>query len=163
MSDTRLHIAPEIIRVVNEVGARYAERIRQQAPRTSGEEPHLITEMHCACKKYKPASAFPLYDTGHIKAFDTVCADCPDVRKWAKMARVVCKNCRVPVLFVSPHKDDKGFEFVAGRSYHLTGCFMCDPDMKSAIPVEKIVFDHRQSGSRLPLKEFMRMALSSAQ
>ena len=155
-----LHIPPAIIPVVQSAASRYAAQIANDAPRLSTEAPHLITDMLCACKKFKPADEFPMYHTGFMQAFNTVCRGCE--KQWSKFARIICKNCRIPVMFVTPHKDDKGFVFLAGATYHVTACMTCAPETKAVIPVEKIVFDHQQSGSNLPLKEFMRLVLPGA-
>ena len=155
--EPRLHIPPEIIPVIQNASARYAASIENDAPRLSTEDPHLISDMACACKKFKPAVDFPLYDTGQMQAFNTVCRGCE--KQWAPFARIICKNCRIPAMFVLPHKDDKGFEFVKGRSYHVTVCPNCDPTAKAAIPVEKIWFDYKRSGSSLPVKEFARLVM----
>ena len=113
-----------------------------------------ITMQQCACKKLKPVTQFPIYHTGQMRALNTVCKGCE--KQFANFARIVCRNCKTPVLFVQAHRDKEGFEFAAGRTYHVTCCPGCNNQAKMVVPVEKIVFDYRRRGSNLPLKDFAR-------
>lgn len=113
-----------------------------------------IVMQQCACKKMKPVSQMPIYNTGHMHAIDNVCVGCK--KDFENFARIVCRNCKAPVLFVSAHKDNDGFVFVAGKTYHVTCCPGCNDQAKFVIPVEKIVFDYQKRGSNVPLKDFAR-------
>lgn len=161
MSLTRLDIDPSIIAVVRGVGAKYADAHRLDAPTLHGEPKYLTTEGPCACKQadkkqgfYKPFEGLPKYETGHCTAFDNVCAQCH--AHWDQFVKIICKNCKIPVMWVVPHRDDKGFVFQRGKVYHVTACPTCSPEVKVVVPLEKIAHDYRKSGSNLPLKDFMR-------
>ncbi len=139
-----------------EVASNYSKR-QSQADKVA------LENVKCACDKVKHISAFKLYNTGYIQAVDNVCMECRG--QYAQYARIVCKNCKVPVLWVEPHKDTNGFEFIRGKTYHVTTCPNCSatPITREkpgvAIPVEKISFDYQKSGSKLPLREFMKICL----
>lgn len=119
------------------------------------EDVRALSVVRCACKKECPLTNFPIYNTGYVMAIDNVCPPCR--KDFAKMARIVCQNCKLPVMWVSPHKDKNGFEFIARRTYHVTACPTCFPNIRAAIPVEKIYFDFKKSGNRLPFKEYLRI------
>jgi hypothetical protein len=146
---------PRIIPVMRQAAESYEKRAALMAPSLIGQTPHLLTDAQCACKKWMPLLQFPKYYTGRVTGVDNVCAGCR--KQYAGMVRIICTVCKFPVLFVTPHKDRNGFEFVHGRTYHVTACPTCLPEVRTVIPVEKIVFDYRKSGSKLPIREFMKM------
>lgn len=145
-----------VLDAAKDIGEEFAEK-RKAAQQIV--DARALTEAMCACKKMKPLAEMPLYNTGFIMAVDNVCFGCRN--QWKDFARIVCKNCKLPEMFVSPHEDKSGFRFERGRTYHITACLRCCPELKIMIPVEKIAFDHRKSGSNIPLREFMRLCLKN--
>jgi len=43
-----------------------------------------------------------------------------------KLCPMVCVTCQRIATFLTPHSNDRGFEFIPGRSYHIDSCSECN-------------------------------------
>jgi len=126
------------------------------------EAAHALTVGKCVCGYDVPLTNFKPYWTGRVNALDNVCKGC--VPQFLKMAKIICKNCKLPVLHVSPHSDNAGFKFEAGKVYHVNACPTCSPETSSVVPDEKlekeyaakVIKSYRQSGSNAPISEWLK-------
>jgi hypothetical protein len=95
----------------------------------------------CACGYWKFKAEMPLRNSGVIVYTSDVCRGCE--RKHGKLCRLVCSVCRKVVAVMTPHKDNHGFEYVSGKTYHLDGCPDCLPEQESpsaSVIIEKNKF-----------------------
>ena len=141
-SDILVDILPVVERVAEETRVR---RLKEDAT--------ALTLGKCACGYNTELLNFSVVNTGKIDAVENICAHC--VKNFSNMARIVCRNCRTPVIYVSEHTDTKGFKFHAGKWYHVSICPTCYPDAKMAIPEEKMVHDFRKNGNGLSMAKFL--------
>lgn len=82
----------------------------------------------CVCGKMIPdITGLDSLNTGVILAVSDVCKNCKEGHKYdASKARLVCVKCKRVVMHINPCRDKiDGFEFKAGKSYHLEGCPQC--------------------------------------
>jgi hypothetical protein len=82
-------------------------------------------------------------DTGYVKYLDTITkTPCCGRDVDPRLCPLVCVPCQRIALFMTPHTNDRRFEFIAGRVYHLDRCTECcvTPEFKSLI-LEQVVFD----------------------
>ena len=57
-----------------------------------------------------------------------VCRDCPNKAREEvrKLCAIVCAGCREVVAYIEPYREKRtGFEWVAGRCYHVAKCPSC--------------------------------------
>jgi len=144
-----------LLPILKEVGEEYRVQKEKEAA-------HALTMGKCVCGYDVPLTNFKPYWTGRVTALDNVCKGC--VPQFLKMAKIICKNCKIPVLHVSPHSDTAGFKFEAGKVYHVNSCPTCDTDTMSVIPDEKLEQEHalkvvqayRKSGSTEPISIWLK-------
>jgi hypothetical protein len=107
-----------------------------------------LTQMRCACGKWKPVTEMTLRYSGVVPYMDNVCRGCP-IGKDA-MAKLVCSGCKTLVARLTPHKDKSGFRYIGDHCYHIDECAICK-DKKAAagdegalarpsIIIEKVIF-----------------------
>ena len=95
----------------------------------------------CCCGESGYASRFSPLNTGVLDILNNVCEGCVQGQKMDKeLARIVCHSCRKVVLRVAPHRDNDGFEFKGGRTYHTNACPVCKPGIESSLIAEKAIF-----------------------
>lgn len=92
----------------------------------------------CACGKIKPVVELTKRSSGVVTFVDNVCAGCEMHSQG--LATIICVKCRRVLGRVKPLKDKLGFEFKAGRVYHVEYCPKCVPGTKKAVLIEMILF-----------------------
>lgn len=106
----------------------------------------LITEPKetCACGKHVHITALEELDTGVFKTLNDICKNCPDGRKIDReLARVVCAQCKRVITRIKPAVDKTGFEFKAGKTYHVSECSMCNQEIQRCPIIEKVLWDKK--------------------
>lgn len=106
----------------------------------------LITEPKetCACGKHVHITDLEELDTGVFKTLNDVCKGCKEGHKIDReLARVVCAQCKRVLVRIKPNKDKTGFEFKAGRTYHVSECNLCNPDIQRCPIIEKVLWDKK--------------------
>lgn len=99
-----------------------------------------------SCKSSRPVTDMHfIANTGLIKNVqDCLCHLCSVqyAKEAEKIVRVVCAGCKEVVHVMEPEKEPSGFEWKAGRCYHVAVCPICakDPKLKSSTVVEMIAF-----------------------
>lgn len=94
----------------------------------------------CACGKSVPVTNLMQLNTGVIVMPNNICKGCKEGQKLDKeTARVVCLKCKRVICRVKPVKDKQGFEFKAGKTYHMESCGFCNPDKQNHMLVEKYI------------------------
>lgn len=105
----------------------------------------------CICGKKVLASPDVLHslNTGVFNILNDVCKGCEAGEKLDREnARIVCMRCKRVMLRMTPHVDPvTKFEFKAGKTYHLEGCALCDPDPngKEYKIVEVLMWKHKHN------------------
>lgn len=100
--------------------------------------PNLEFKETCACGKKVPVTKLMQLNTGVIIMPNDVCKGCKEGMKLDKeMARVVCIKCKRVIGRIKPTVDKQGFEFKAGKTYHMESCGHCDPDRGKYMIIEK--------------------------
>lgn len=96
--------------------------------------------MRCQCNKLQLRTDMPLRHSGVMEYRDNVCPGCRNVD--AKWAVLLCVRCKEVVARMEPTPKDPvdGFAFVAGQTYHLMACSVCQPDITSVVPIERILW-----------------------
>jgi hypothetical protein len=99
----------------------------------------LEDKITCVCGRKLPLSLFPIKNTGVIDVVYNVCPEC--AKDANELAHLCCTRCRTTVGHIYPHKEPTGFEFKAGKFYHLNSCPQCSTKEKGkADIVEKVLF-----------------------
>ncbi len=94
----------------------------------------------CACGKSVPVTNLMQLNTGVVVMPNNVCKGCKEGQKLDKeTARVVCLKCKRVICRIKPAKDKQGFEFKAGKTYHMESCGFCNPDKQNHMLVEKYI------------------------
>jgi hypothetical protein len=102
------------------------------------ELPKLKTVYNCACGLEKPASAFPIVDTGVCHALYNVCKECE--KESSKVSHLCCYTCKEVYAHTEPgKKDNSGFVFMPGKFYHTKHCPTCSVTRKSTV-AEMLVY-----------------------
>lgn len=106
-------------------------------PTAAGSE--WVTCMNCGQKVDMKETE--VKNTGYVEYLDTVTkTPCCKHLIDPKLCPAVCVGCRRLACFFTPHKNDTGFEYVPGRSYHLDRCSNCDGRMEmSSTILEQVV------------------------
>ena len=81
--------------------------------------------------------------TGYIKYLDTISfTPCCGSNVDERLCPMICIPCKRVALLITPHVNKGGFEYIAGRPYHLDSCSECDGShgLKSMI-IEQIVYN----------------------
>lgn len=98
----------------------------------------------CACGKKIPITALEELDTGVFKTLNDVCKGCKEGHKIDReLARVVCAQCKRVITRIKPAVDKTGFEFKAGKTYHVSECSMCNPEIQRCPIIEKVLWDKK--------------------
>lgn len=102
----------------------------------------------CACGKTIHAltpTFFKFLNDGVVTFQNNICPGCKEGEKLdAEMARFVCVKCKRAWHRMPPVKDNTGFAYKAGRSYHTDGCPYCAPEGKSSVRIiEKVIHDRK--------------------
>lgn len=112
------------------------------------------TDVTCACGKVITAvkpETFEYVDDGVMKFENNVCRGCKEGKNVdSKHARFVCVKCRKAWMRVAPGTDKTGFKFIAGKTYHTSGCPYCLQDAQEgttvAVKVLEKVIHNRKCG-----------------
>lgn len=106
-------------------------------------QPIIDTPMEkCVCGKMVPVASLESLDTGVFKTLNDVCIGCPDGKKIDKeLARVVCARCKRILIRLKPATDATGFKFEAGRTYHVSECSLCNPNIQRCPIIEKVLWN----------------------
>lgn len=120
-----------------------AIRVLGSLPPPKKAEPKILPpEEVCACGKKVPIVNLEELDTGVFKIIGDVCKGCKAGHELdSKYARVVCCRCKRVVLRINPATDKTGFTFIAGKTYHLSECSLCNPDIERCPIIEKVIWD----------------------
>lgn len=117
-------------------------------PPVKADLPTLEFKETCACGKKVPVTDLMQLNTGVIVMPNDVCKGCKEGMKMDKeMARVVCIKCKRVIGRIKPTVDKQGFEFKAGKTYHMESCGHCDPDRGKYMIIEKYIHS-RKSGRK---------------
>ena len=103
----------------------------------------------CVCGKLVPITTLEELDTGVFKTLNDVCKGCTEGKKIDRgLARIVCARCKRVLLRIKPATDKTGFEFKAGKTYHVSECSLCNPDISECPIIEKVLWDkwHKNVG-----------------
>lgn len=104
----------------------------------------LPPEETCACGKVVPVSQLEMLDTGVFRTIGDVCKGCKHGHDLDKTtAKIVCARCKRVIVRVTPSRDKTGFEFKAGKSYHLSECKLCTPEIERCPIIEKVIWDRK--------------------
>lgn len=96
----------------------------------------------CACGKKVPIADLEEVNTGVFKIIGDVCKGCKAGHEIdSKYARVVCCRCKRVITRIRPATDKTGFTFIAGRTYHLAECSLCNPEIQRCPIIEKVMWD----------------------
>lgn len=107
----------------------------------------IITEPMetCACGKKVPVASLEEINTGVFKIIGDVCKGCKSGQQLDReYARVVCCRCKRVITRIKPARDKTGFTFVAGKTYHLSECGLCNPDIQRCPIIEKVLWDRKR-------------------
>lgn len=102
--------------------------------------------LECACGHKVHISSFDTINTGVFTCLNNVCRHCKTGQQMDReYARLVCVKCKKVLLRVKPAKDKTGFSFVGGRTYHITSCPECHPEIENPIIIEKATWDRNHN------------------
>ena len=94
----------------------------------------------CACGKSVPVTNLMQLNTGVVVMPNNVCKGCKEgIKLDRETARIVCLKCKRVICRVKPVKDKQGFEFKAGKTYHMESCGFCNPGKENYMIVEKYI------------------------
>lgn len=102
-----------------------------------------ITCMHCD-SKVSITDECEWKKSRYITYFDTIreTSCCGDDFSDPQLCPVLCVGCERIAIFFTPHKNDTGFEYIAGKEYHLDRCNNCDGTMNmQSLILEQVVHD----------------------
>ena len=98
-----------------------------------------------ACGKKVPIASLEEINTGVFRIIGDVCKGCQSGKQLDKeYARVVCCRCKRVITRIKPARDKTGFTFVAGKTYHLSECGLCNPDIQRCPIIEKVMWDRKR-------------------
>lgn len=107
----------------------------------------------CACGKKIHAltpTFFKFLNDGAVLFQNNVCPGCKEGEKLdASMARFVCVKCKRAWHRIEPAKDNTGFAYKAGHSYHTDGCPYCAPEGKTSVRIIEKVLHDRKLGKKV--------------
>lgn len=92
--------------------------------------------VHCKC--FLPLKDMPILNSGVVMAQEPLCKECKKI--FSDQARIICITCHVVILWVDPHKEKSGFEFVKNKAYHVKNCPKCKPGLERTQVLEKIIY-----------------------
>lgn len=59
-----------------------------------------------------------------------------------RLCPMICVPCQRIAIFLTPHKNKRGFEFIPGREYHLDSCSECNGSKKfESLILEQVAYD----------------------
>lgn len=116
--------------------------------------PSAVMDVHqdkfvfCACGKTVPADSMALMRSSAGAVYrDDICRGCENAHKGT--AKLMCPRCRrVRLRIPGGRRDQIGFVFEPGRTYHLDGCHACNPEVVESPIMEKVLHERGVAGSR---------------
>jgi hypothetical protein len=130
-----------------------SERTPHAGKLLKGQEFAMVDETEttlCHCGKVVKVVDMEIRFSGCVHFYDNICKGTSCGKGLEKFVTMVCakKGCMKVVQRFSPAKAPDGFEYKAGKIYHVIGCPACTPGIESAKCVEHLLWTKTVSGSK---------------
>ena len=109
-----------------------------------------VTCGHCS-KRISVKEECRWIDSGYVSFLDNVrYSKCCGSQIEDKLCAMVCVCCQRPAAYITPHSNPTGFEFKAGRPYHIDSCSeCCGKEGLESIIIEQVVHNNLNKSKKL--------------